>query len=94
METGEFVAYNGQDGFNLHDIKTGNFIRTFQCKKLSNTAARPIQVAFIENATCVVIGSCQGTISVFETATGRLVQELTHIAKHHVQTVTVRLLSS
>ena len=88
-EANEIVVCNGGDVFNLHDLKNGSVIRAFNCRKGSNSAARPVQVACGENASVIVTGSCNGTVSIFSRETGQLRQELSHSRSGHVQTITV-----
>ena len=89
-DTDEVVVCNGGDSINLHNLKSGNLLRTYKCRAGGNPASWPVQVACTEGGSCIVAGSCYGVVSVFKYATRDLLQELNHSQSGHVQTVTVR----
>jgi hypothetical protein len=78
---------NVADGFDLHQLDNGTYVRTF----FTGTAQKtyPKQVVFGEEAKVVVGGSDHGAIYVFDRRTGEQLQVLRHAEKGMVQTITV-----
>jgi hypothetical protein len=88
----QFVIDNVSDGFDLHQMADGAFVRTYT----TGTATRrvPKQVVFAESLRAVVGGSDHGAVYVFDRKSGGKVAVLQHSDKGLVQTVTVRELFS
>lgn len=81
-----FVVDNATDGFSLHDVESGDIIRSF-CT--NPTKSYPKQVAFAERGNLIVGGGEGGKIHVFEQSTGGELQILRHSERGLVQTITV-----
>jgi hypothetical protein len=84
----QFVVDNGSDGFDLHQLDTGAFIRTLSTGL--PTWRQPKQVTFVDNSQLVVAGSDHGAIYVFDRKTGARLEVLRHSKDGLVQTVAVR----
>jgi hypothetical protein len=82
----EFVIDNTVDGFDLHNLETGTYVRTFKTGDI--TRREPKQVAFIEDARAVVGGSDHGNIYIFDRRSGVQSQKLQH-GTGMVQTIAV-----
>jgi hypothetical protein len=78
---------NVVDGFDVHDLHSGAFIRTLRTGKASWTL--PKQVAFAEESRLVVAGSDNGAAYIFDSKSGQQLQVLRHNEDGLVQTVTV-----
>lgn len=83
----QFVIDNARNGFDLYQLDSGTYIRTFPTGNPSKLL--PKQVAFGEDSKVVVGGSDHGAIYVFDRKTGKPLQVLHHADKGLVQTVTV-----
>ena len=86
-----FLVDNAHSGFDLRELSTGGYIRTYP----TGTPSRrlPKQVTFGENAKSVVGGSDHGVVYIFERKTGVLRESLPHQNGGLVQTVAVNTLS-
>ncbi len=83
----QFVIDNVTDGFDLHQLDTGRYIRTLTTGPCLRTV--PKQVAFAEDSTVVVGGSDQGSVFVFSRISGTPAQILRHTDRGLVQTIAV-----
>ena len=84
----QFVVDNAHDGFDLHQIEDGAYVRTF--KTGPATTRKPKQVFFAENSQVVVGGSDHGAVYVFDRKSGSKLDVLRHSEKGLVQIITVR----
>ena len=75
------------DGFNLHQLHNGTFLRAFR----TGTPIKgvPKQVAFGEDTGVIVGGSDHGVVYIFDRKTGSILDVLAHVDDELVQTVTV-----
>ena len=83
----QFVVDNATNGFDLYNLGTGSFIRSFPTgipKK-----RYPKQVEFGEDYRVVVEGSDHGLIYVFDRKTGNILDVLRHADEGLVQTIIV-----
>lgn len=64
MQHNQFVVDNARDGFNMHQLDNGAFIRTL----LTGSPVKhfPKQVAFGEDCKVVVGGSDHGAVYLFD----------------------------
>jgi outer membrane protein assembly factor BamB len=76
-----------EDGFDLHQLDNGTYIRTFPTGLAQKKF--PKQVLFGEGGEVVVGGSDHGSIYVFDRRTGETLQVLKHAQDGLVQTITV-----
>jgi len=83
----QFVVDNAYDGFDLHQIEDGAYVRTFKTGLV--TSRKPKQVLFGENSQVVVGGSDHGAVYVFDRKSGNKLDVLRHSEKGLVQIVTV-----
>ena len=86
----QFVMDNVSDGFDLHQLDNGAYIRTFLTRDAKKRV--PKQVVFSKDTTVVVGGSDHGKVYIFDRRTGKEFQVLHHGDGGVVQTVTVRWL--
>lgn len=84
----QFVVDNVSDGFDLHNIEDGAFIRTF--KTGDHIRPVPKNVLFAENSQLIIGGSDHGYVYIFDRKSGRKLAALRHSDKGLVQTVAVR----
>jgi hypothetical protein len=87
----QFVVDNGTDGFDLHHLDTGAFIRTLGTGQLTRRV--PKQVAFTEESGLVVGGSDHGAVYLWDRRTGIRSGVLRHADRGLVQTIAVSTLS-
>jgi hypothetical protein len=78
---------NATDGFDLHKLDTGAYIRTYPTG--IPTRGLPKQVCFGEDAKVIVGGSDKGIVYVFDQKTGATLDVLRHADNGLVQTVAV-----
>jgi hypothetical protein len=83
----QFVVDNNLDGFSLHQLEDGAYIRTFSTGRPKKGV--PKQVAFGEDSKVVVGGSDHGAVYVFDRRTGATLDILHHADEGLVQTLTV-----
>lgn len=69
--------YNATSGFDLRDLKTGDYIRTYPLGDGQGNA-KPKQVAFGEMTDVVVGGGDDGLVRVYDWRTGVLREMLSH----------------
>lgn len=81
------VIDNTDDGFDIHQLDSGTFVRSLKCPPSKRSFPR--QVAFGENGNVVICGSNDGSAYVFDRRGGELVASLSHSASGRCQTVTV-----
>jgi hypothetical protein len=86
------VADNANDGFNVHRLDDGAYIRTLHTDV--ETKSLPRQVAFAEETRVVVGGSCNGVVYVFDRKTGTRLEILRHAKGGLIQTIAVRALDT
>ena len=84
---GLFVFDNATSGFDLRDLRTGGYIRTFPTGRPSRRL--PKQGLFGEGAKIVVGGSDHGVVYIYERKTGMLKQTLPHQKDGLVQLIAV-----
>ncbi|HEV7737815.1 MAG TPA: hypothetical protein VGO47_10655 [Chlamydiales bacterium] len=89
LKHNQFVVDNGGEGFDIHDLNTGKYIRNLS----TGLPLRryPKQVCYAEDYKVIVTGSDHGKVHLFETLTGQPLQMLKHPDGGLVQTVAVRL---
>ena len=83
-----FVVDNANGGFDLRDLGSGGYLRTFPTGR--PTRRLPKQVAFGERTKVIVGGSDHGNAYVFDQKTGVLREVLHHQKGGLVQTIAVR----
>lgn len=92
----QFLVDTG-DGFNLHNLDSGHFVRAFRTPaappavdgRLPVMKKLPLQVVFGESGKVVVGSSNHGMVYIFEKDTGEVIDRLPHASHGLVQTVTV-----
>ena len=85
-----FAIDNGGDGFDLHRLSSGAYIRSFPSDPTERTVPR--QVRFGENGTIVVGGGNDGKVYVYKSETASVIDLLYHSTSARCQTVTVSLI--
>lgn len=75
------------DGFDLHQLDNGAYIRTFLTGDAKSVV--PKQVIFSEDTKVVIGGSDHGKVYIFDRRTGKVFQVLDHGSTGLVQTVMV-----
>lgn len=83
-----FVIDNGTDGFDLHSLTTGAYVRTLPTDPTERSVPR--QVAIGENGSVVIAGGNNGKVYVFHAETAATLDLLQHSHSARCQTVTVR----
>ena len=83
----QFVVDNARNGFDLHQLDNGAYVRTFPTGNPNRLL--PKQVAFAEDSRVIVGGGDHGAVYVFDRKTGKPFQVLHHADKGLVQTITV-----
>lgn len=83
----QVVIDNVVDGFNLHDLFTGEFIRNYPTGPVRKKFSK--QVAFGEEGRIVVGGTDQGAVYVFDKNDGKVLSILRHGDRGIVATLTV-----
>ncbi|TFK45216.1 WD40 repeat-like protein [Heliocybe sulcata] len=81
----DFVVDNCSDGFDLHSLTDGRFIRKFTTPPVRHTRLR--QVQYVENGRMVVAGHTEGGVYVFGKDSGKQVDYLQHCNGGMVATI-------
>jgi hypothetical protein len=89
MQKNQFVVDNAIDGFDVHQLDNGAYIRTLVTKPVVSTRSK--QVAFVEHSAAVVGGSDHGQVYVFDRMSGKLLQTLDHQEDGMVQAIAVSI---
>lgn len=76
-------------GAALYRISDQVKVHTFETPRERSHEARPRHVRFSENGLSVVMGSDHGTVYVFETRSGQILQKLNSGSTEWIQTVAV-----
>ena len=82
-----FAIDNAMDGFDLHCLDMGSYIRTMSMGKPKWRL--PKQVAFVEDSGLIIGGSDHGVAYVFHRESGAVMQQLRHVKDQLVQTIAV-----
>jgi WD40 repeat protein len=80
---------NGVDGFDVYLLDKGQHVRNLSTGKA--TCHLPKQVCFTEIGGVIVGGSDHGSVYVWDSKTGDLLESLKHVDQGPVRTVTVSL---
>jgi hypothetical protein len=83
---------NVNNGFNLHQLDSGSFVRNYPTGKPNKRFPR--QAAFGEDGKVVVGGSDHGVVYVFNRRTGSRLDILRHANAGLVQTIAVSYFTS
>lgn len=85
-----FLMDNGSEGLNLYSLIDFTWIKTFPAVSISNALIRyPMQVAFSEGDSMVVVGDNDGNLRVFDVQDGMEVGSFRHSKQGSVQSVVV-----
>lgn len=83
----QLVLDNAVDGFDLHQLDTGQYIQTLHTGHPRWRV--PKQAEFAEGGRAIIGGSDHGSIYVWDRRSGELMEALEHSRGGLVQTVTV-----
>ncbi|KAJ3715430.1 hypothetical protein C8R42DRAFT_725784 [Lentinula raphanica] len=87
QDTSRFIASTGY-GFQLFDLNSLNYIRSFVQDGMDPENAFPCQVAFVENGSKIVGGTDQGEALLFDSHSGLLEQRMEFPTKKPVPAIT------
>ena len=85
------VVDNLENGFDLYQMDSGVFVKTFVTKDVVKT--HPKCVAFGDRSRLVIGGSDHGLVYIFEQKTGQVIKTLKHASRGGVETIAVSTLN-